>query len=156
MIKTNREVSIFNEIDAFSFDEREIISLFSALDSSKFKIPDGELSIAFLSKGKMRRIHRKFLGDSALTDVITFPGDSAMSFAGEICISPDYALSSHRAHGTTFSEELSLYLVHGYLHIFGLNDILEWEIKKMREGENFCLSLLKQQKLLPKFFYEHL
>jgi probable rRNA maturation factor len=102
---------------------------------------------------EMCSLHGKFLGDSSLTDVITFPGNGEMDFAGEICISPDYALASHGLHGTTFSEELTLYLVHGYLHLAGLNDISESETAKMRGSEKFCMSLIGNGNSVPKFSY---
>jgi probable rRNA maturation factor len=150
-----REISIFSGVDAFFFDGAEIVSLFSLLDSTKFKIPNGELSIAFLSQREMCRVHGEFLRDDMLTDVITFRGDGEMDFAGEICVSPDYALANHEIHATTFSEELTLYLIHGYLHLHGLNDISESEVERMREGERLCMALVRCENLLPKFLYEN-
>ncbi|MDR1890822.1 MAG: rRNA maturation RNase YbeY [Puniceicoccales bacterium] len=151
MNKFRRKIQIFNGVGWLGFDDREISSLFSVLDSSSFKISKGELSVAFLDKEAMQNLHRKFSNDSTLTDVITFVGDKQMNFAGEICVSPDYALGNYKTYGTTFSEELSLYLIHGYLHIYGLNDISQDEAKKMREGENICMSLVKNANMLPTF-----
>jgi probable rRNA maturation factor len=148
-----REISIFNGTGTLRFEKREIASMFSLLDSTEFRIAAGELSIAFLDRNSMCLTHAKFLGDSSLTDVITFSGDRGMNFAGEICVSPDCALASHVAHSTTFSEELTLYLVHGYLHLSGLDDVSEFDEEKMRNGENFCMKLIISKNILPKFFY---
>ncbi|MDR1401427.1 MAG: rRNA maturation RNase YbeY [Puniceicoccales bacterium] len=153
---SRRKISIFNELEELVFAKREIFSLIRVLDSSEFCIPGGELSIAFLSKKKMCEIHLKFLEDSSLTDVITFPGDPGTNFAGEICTSPDYAFENCKRYGTTFSEELNLYLIHGYLHLSGLDDISENERIKMREGENFCMSLVKNMHRLPEFSRKHI
>ncbi|MDR1595844.1 MAG: rRNA maturation RNase YbeY [Puniceicoccales bacterium] len=152
----NREISIFNGVGSLIFSKHEVISLFKALDSSKYSIQDGDLSIAFLTTGNMVAIHGKFMGDDTGTDVITFPGDSNMGFAGEICVSPDYAIGSHLEHGTTFSEELTLYLIHGYLHLFGLDDVSEADTVWMRDGEKFCMELVKNKNCMPKFFYDNL
>jgi probable rRNA maturation factor len=139
-------------VEWLDFNGKEVSSLFNILDSSPFKISKGELSVAFLDIENMQNLHLKFSNNSMLTDVITFVGDRQMDFAGEICVSPDYALSNCEAYGTTFSEELSLYLIHGYLHIYGLNDISQNETKRMREGENTCMSLVKKANALPTFF----
>ncbi|MDR3144368.1 MAG: rRNA maturation RNase YbeY [Puniceicoccales bacterium] len=151
--KSPRNVSIANAVAALDFPKGDVRTLFLLMDTTAFKIPGGDLSVAFLTADEMCRIHGKFLENDTLTDVITFPGDPAMHFAGEICVSPDCALAYHGEHGMTFSEELSLYLIHGYLHLFGLNDTSEKETVEMRAVENFCLSLLKTSDSLPKFSY---
>jgi probable rRNA maturation factor len=149
--RPQRYLSIGNWVSGLEFSEDDLGAMFAALDGTAFRIPDGDLSVAFLGADEMRDLHKKFLGDGSLTDVVTFPGNQAMHSSGEICVSPDYAAASCVAQGTTFSEELSLYLVHGYLHLFGLNDLLENEAKEMKAGEIFCMSLLKKSNLLPKF-----
>ncbi|MDR1232661.1 MAG: rRNA maturation RNase YbeY [Puniceicoccales bacterium] len=151
MNKFRRKVQIFNGVKWLNFSNGEIFALFSVLDSSPFKIPEGELSIAFLGKEAMQDLHLKFFDDGTVTDVITFEGEKGMNFAGEICVSPDYAYGNCKTYGTTFSEELSLYLIHGYLHIYGLNDISSDEAKKMREGEHICMAQVKNANALPTF-----
>jgi probable rRNA maturation factor len=153
---SNRKIFIGSGVRGFGFREEEVRVLFKILDASKFKISEGELSVAFLDGKTMRTTHSKFFNDSSLADVITFEGDGAMNFAGEICVSPDCALRNHKKHGTTFSEEINLYLIHGYLHLAGLNDVSTAEVAEMRASENFCVSLLRNVNRLPKFFYEPL
>jgi probable rRNA maturation factor len=156
MLMTNRVIFFANRVINFVFSDVEVRSLFWALDQSEFKIDDGELSIAFLNSDEMCAVHAKFLNDPALTDVVTFNGDATLGFAGEICVSPDYAMRSCIEHGLTFSEELCLYLIHGYLHLSGLDDISENEIIKMRNGENFCMSFVKKNNAMPNFSYVNL
>ncbi|MDR2628588.1 MAG: rRNA maturation RNase YbeY [Puniceicoccales bacterium] len=151
MNKFRRKIQIFNGVRWLNFSKKAIFSLFSVLDSSPFKISEGELSVAFLDKETMQNLHLKFSNDDTLTDVITFEGDQRMNFAGEICVSPDYAYGNCKMYGTTFSEELSLYLIHGYLHIYGLNDISLDEAKKMRNGEHICMVQVKNANALPTF-----
>ncbi|MDR2777103.1 MAG: rRNA maturation RNase YbeY [Puniceicoccales bacterium] len=149
--KFRRKIQIFNGVRWLNFSNRKVFALFRVLDSSPFKISEGELSVAFLDKETMQNLHLKFSNDDTLTDVITFEGDQRMNFAGEICVSPDYAHDNCKMHGTTFSEELSLYLIHGYLHIHGLDDISSDEAKKMREGECICMAQVKNANALPTF-----
>jgi probable rRNA maturation factor len=104
----------------------------------------------------MVAIHGKFMGDDAETDVITFAGDVTMGFAGEICVSPNYAMENHGIHGMTFAEELALYLIHGYLHLFGLDDIATSDTVRMRGGEKYCIAFLRKKNSMTKFAYSSL
>jgi probable rRNA maturation factor len=118
--------------------------LFWALDrNGQFHLAEGDLSVAFVSKEKIRTVHGEFLGDDSPTDVITFPGDPELNFAGEIVVCPPYALEQSKFYGTTLRDEIKLYLVHGYLHLCGLEDKSEEEAQKMRSGEKYCLDFLK-------------
>ena len=149
----SRDVIVGSMVDELSFDADEIARLVNYLDDLKVGIPPGELQISFLGRKDMCTVHAKFLHDETLTDVITFPGDPVMRFAGEICVSVDYAEVSALEHNVTFDEELTLYIVHGCLHLSGLNDILENEIIKMRQAEKFCMDAVKAAKILPKFSF---
>ena len=150
---TQRSISIFSDIKNFSFKKSHIKKIYNILDESCYKISDGYLSVVFLDKFEMIGLHKRFLDDDTLTDVITFDGDSGMDFAGEICVSPDYASASCLEHNTTFPEELTLYLVHGYLHLFGLNDVSDSDILEMRQAEAYCMDLLKKRYAIPEFIY---
>jgi probable rRNA maturation factor len=70
-----------------------------------------------------------------------------LNFAGEIVVCPSYALEQSKFYGTTFREEVKLYLIHGYLHLCGLEDKTEKEVQEMREGEAFCMDFLKNCEL---------
>lgn len=150
--KKHRVIEINNMLKSLKFSEQEVRRLFHTLDDfGKYRIADGILSVCFLDSGNMCAVHAKFLSDNTLTDVITFPGNQDFGLAGEICVSPDYACSATKRYNTSFSEELTLYLIHGYLHLFGLNDIHEQDIVKMRQGEQECMDLLKSLSLIPTF-----
>ncbi len=114
-------------------------------------------------------MHEEFLGDPTKTDVITFPGDEIFSaprprknsagvpaaddddsaFAGEICVCVDQAQRMARELGTTPADELLLYLVHGWLHLAGLDDIEERDRAEMRAAEATALELLRGAGLAP-------
>ncbi|MDR0444727.1 MAG: rRNA maturation RNase YbeY [Puniceicoccales bacterium] len=140
-----RVVDVYSGCRAFAFEEDSVRRVVEVIDAKmSFSMPKGNLSVAFLPLRKLRVLHWKYLADDSLTDVMTFPGDAKMSFAGEIIVAPAFALRQLALHQTTFSEEVTLYLVHGYLHLCGLNDKTADECQKMRSAEQECLQLLQK------------
>jgi probable rRNA maturation factor len=113
--------------------------------------PDGEISLVFLTDDALARLHADFLGDPSKTDVITFPGDVTEALAGEICISVDRAMAEAKKRFKPFASELTLYLVHGWLHLAGLDDLTPKGRREMRQGERRLLQALKQARALPDF-----
>lgn len=107
-----------------------------------FRVPAGELSLAILDAGAMGRVHAAFMGDPAPTDVITFEGDPLLGSAGEICACADVADDYARSHGGNFARELMLYLVHGYLHLAGFDDLRPELKRRMRAAERRALAVL--------------
>ena len=84
------------------------------------------------------------MNDPTPTDVITFPADAAMQSAGEIIVSVDHARSRAAELGEPFSRELSLYLIHGWLHLAGYDDRNDSDRAKMRAAEQIALQLVDQ------------
>jgi probable rRNA maturation factor len=113
--------------------------------------PPGELSLAFLTDEALAGIHGAFLDDPASTDVITFPGQPALGTAGEICVSVDTARTYARQHRHDFSTELALYLVHGWLHLVGYDDVPPAKKRRMRAAERRAMALLSAARALPVF-----
>lgn len=111
----------------------------------------GNLSIAFLDRSSHSQIHGNFLKDFRSTDVITFPADPAENIAGEICVSVDQAIEESGVRGIPFARELSLYLVHGWLHLVGFDDKIEEDRKIMRREESKVLGLIENLELWPDF-----
>ncbi len=110
-----------------------------------------ELSVVFLTPGALARLHDRFLSDPSETDVITFPGDPALGIAGEICISARAAERFAGRRGLDFSEELTLYLVHGWLHLAGHDDREPGRKRAMRRAEALAMGLLRAAGAIPSF-----
>jgi probable rRNA maturation factor len=147
-----RVVSISRRHRHLRFRGAAVVKLFHFLDqNAPWTLPPGELSIVFLNNRAIGRIHADFLDDPTPTDVITFPGDPSMDLAGEICVSADQAMVYAQEHNQTFARELTLYLVHGWLHLAGLNDHTADECKVMRSAEAHLMSLLEEAHLIPAF-----
>ena len=113
--------------------------------------PPGELSIAFLTAPALAALHGQFLADPAPTDVITFAGAPRLGQAGEICVSADAARDFARRRRRDFSVELTLYVVHGWLHLAGHDDLEPAKKRRMRAAEARALKLLRAAGAAPRF-----
>ena len=113
--------------------------------------PAGELSLVFLTDDALTQLHADFLDDRSKTDVITFPGAEAENFAGEICVSVDRAIAEAKKRARPLTVELTLYLVHGWLHLAGLDDLTAKGRREMRQGERRLLNAITEARAWPDF-----
>lgn len=138
------KLEINNQYDLLNCPIEATQKLLLALEfSGKYPILKGELSIAFITDEIIAQVHEKFMEDSDATDVITFPADSHMNFAGEIIVSVDHALRRSRELSEPFSRELSLYLIHGWLHLAGYDDKTKDDRAAMRVAEQKALEIVR-------------
>lgn len=143
-----RTIKVHNATQTFAVNTAKLSRLFRLLDKWPLeKIPDGELSIALLDDREICRLHAHFLNDPSPTDVITFPtdpGDNApgWAFAGEICVCLPQAQREAPRHNNTIGSELLLYLVHGWLHLAGHDDLEDGACARMRTAEQAALDFL--------------
>ena len=129
--------------------DSSVKKLIQTLDSVRSYIcPEGDISVVFVNDAEIKKIHKDFMDDATVTDVITFVGEDhpVEPFAGEICVNLDQAKRVAKAHGHTFEEEVSLYVAHGWLHLAGLRDKKLAEAKKMRAAESFALAFIDHHK----------
>lgn len=149
-------LEINNQFDALLRPEAATILLFQRLEASGlFPITPGELSIVFVDDPAIGQIHADFMDDPTPTDVITFPADETMDSAGEIIVSVDHAQSHANELKEPFSRELSLYLVHGWLHLAGFDDRTDEDRAKMRVAERQALQVINEAEPEIKFEFEH-
>jgi probable rRNA maturation factor len=113
--------------------------------------PDGELSIAFLTDDALAGLHGRYLADASKTDVITFEGDPAHGMAGEICVSVDAAARRAGRSAAALSAEITLYVVHGWLHLAGYDDKDPGSRRSMRAAEARAMRLLEKSGAVPRF-----
>src|SRR5205809_4116147 len=84
-----------------------------------------EVFIWLISDRRMALLHRKFLGQSGPTDVMTFQH-------GEVFISVETAKRHARIFDNPLVRELQLYIVHGLLHLHGFGDRTPAEARRMK------------------------
>ena len=101
----------------------------------------GELSFIFTSNTYLLSQNREYLNHNYFTDVITFDYSEQKILAGDVFISVDQVRLNAAEYRVSFDEELRRVIIHGVLHLMGLNDSTEEEKEEMRAGENKALKL---------------
>ena len=107
---------------------------------------DGEVSICLVSAAEMARINQEFLNHEGPTDVITFdygdpggpgstPGTQRL-LSAEIFICPEVADRQGREVGVLWKTEVLRYLIHGFLHLEGYDDLEPAKRVLMKRREN--------------------
>ena len=76
------------------------------------------VEVSLLDDVMIGEVHGQYMDDPSPTDVITFPYDGT----GEILISVETADLQAKEFGMTWEREMTLYLVHGILHLCGYED----------------------------------
>ena len=86
------------------------------------RIPQAQLSIAFVSPARIARLHRRWVGVAGPTDIVTLEHARAVAGApvvGEVYIAPEVARANARALGIAPRDEVARLVVHGVLHALG-------------------------------------
>jgi probable rRNA maturation factor len=99
----------------------------------------GWINICFVDNAQIKKFNAKFLKTKSSTDVLAFNLSEKKErkiILADIMISTQEALKQAANFKTTPDYELSLYVVHGLLHILGFNDRSRGEKKLMRKKES--------------------
>ena len=102
----------------------------------------GEVGYMFVDDEKILEVNREYLGHDYYTDVITFDYDEDNVVSGDIVISLDTVRSNAELFGKSYDEEFYRVLIHGILHLCGINDKGPGEREVMEAAENKALALL--------------
>lgn len=104
----------------------------------------GDIAYIFCSDEKILEINNQYLNHDYYTDIITFDYTVENLIAGDIFISLDTIRSNSEKYNTRFVEELHRAIIHGILHLCGINDKGPGEREIMEEEENRALTILSK------------
>lgn len=104
----------------------------------------GPLTYIFCSDEKILEVNRQFLQHDYFTDVITFDYSSHKRISGDIFISLDTVRSNAELFQRAYNEEFMRVVIHGVLHLCGINDKGPGEREIMEAQENAALALLPE------------
>jgi probable rRNA maturation factor len=125
-----------------------------------------EVSLLFVDEEAMASLNQQFLGKSGPTDVLSFPiedepgatgrspdfggsgpgtspEEGALTLLGDVVVCPTVAARNAVEHGVPFDDEVALLVVHGLLHLLGMDHEEEAEAERMEALE---------QQLLTRFY----
>lgn len=104
----------------------------------------GEVAYIFCDDEKILEVNREYLQHDYYTDIITFDYTEGEIISGDLFISLDTVLSNSVQLGVSYEQELYRVIIHGILHLCGINDKGEGEREIMEREENEALALLGQ------------
>ena len=102
----------------------------------------GEISYFFCDDEKILEVNRRYLQHDYYTDIITFDYCEGNRLSGDLFISIDTVHSKAELLGTKYDTELHRVIIHGVLHLCGLNDKGPGEREIMEAAEDKALTLL--------------
>ena len=101
----------------------------------------GEIGYLFVNDKKILEVNNEYLGHDYYTDIITFDYDEGNQINGDLIISLDTVRSNAKLFGKPYEEELYRVIIHGVLHLCGINDKGPGERELMEAAENRALTM---------------
>ena len=102
----------------------------------------GEVGYLFVDDEKILEVNNEYLGHDYYTDIITFDYDEDDIINGDIIISLDTVRTNALQQQASYEEELHRVIIHGILHLCGINDKGPGEREIMEAAENKALLAL--------------
>lgn len=102
----------------------------------------GEIGYLFCDDEKILEVNREYLQHDYYTDIITFDYDEDDIISGDLVISLDTVKSNAELFHKSYDEELHRVIIHGILHLCGINDKGPGEREIMEAAENRALAML--------------
>lgn len=103
----------------------------------------GEVAYVFCDDKEILRVNRQYLEHDYYTDIITFDYSEDDVIAGDLFISLDTVRSNAEKFGKDYEEELHRVIIHGILHLCGINDKGPGEREIMEAAEDEALTMRK-------------
>jgi probable rRNA maturation factor len=107
-------------------------------------IKNAQISLAFVDNLTIQSLNRRYLKHNRVTDVLSFPlgGANDRILSGEIVIGAEVAAAEANRRGTDLQAEAVLYVIHGVLHLCGLDDKTRAAAAEMRKRQSHYLRQL--------------
>lgn len=102
----------------------------------------GEIGYLFCDDEKILEVNNEYLGHDYYTDIITFDYDEGDVINGDLVISLDTVRTNAEKFSKPYEEELHRVIIHGILHLCGINDKGPGEREIMEAAENKALCML--------------
>ena len=104
----------------------------------------GEVAYVFVDDEEILRVNRQYLQHDYYTDIITFDYCEGDTISGALFIRLDTVRSNAAELGVPYGQELRRVIIHGILHLCGINDKGPGEREIMEAAENKALEAWKK------------
>ncbi len=168
---TPSELAVFvaDEQSVEPVDTVRLMKLAEAVLGAQGVRGDAELSILFVDEDAIAELNKRFLGKDGPTDVLAFPIDDDVyeggrlpdslgpagpaddiepsdlpTLLGDIVVCPSVARRNAPEHAGTYDDELALLVVHGILHLLGMDHAEDEEAQAMERREQELLAQFHQ------------
>ena len=101
----------------------------------------GEIAYIFVDDEEILRVNREYLQHDYYTDIITFDYTEGDTISGDLFISLDTVRTNSEQFDKPYDEELHRVIIHGILHLCGINDKGPGEREIMEAAEDKALAL---------------
>ena len=101
----------------------------------------GEIAYIFVDDEKILEVNRQYLQHDYYTDIITFDYTEGDTISGDLFISLDTVRTNAEQVGASYDRELHRVMIHGILHLCGINDKGPGEREVMEAAEDKALAM---------------
>ena len=101
----------------------------------------GDVNYIFCNDERILEVNREYLQHDYYTDIITFDYTEDDVISGDLFISLDTVKTNSEQFATEYDEELHRTIIHGILHLCGINDKGPGEREIMEAAENRALAM---------------
>ncbi len=126
------EINIINSGEMLTSDD---IVVFCDTVLQKLKINNWEISLLFCNNKYIKNLNKKFRSINEATDVLSFTQDLVpvddIIYAGDIVVSLETVKEHSNAFNVSFNEELKRVVIHGILHLKGMDHMTNSKEEKM-------------------------
>jgi len=122
-------------------DRKEVKDWITAVAATYDGRRVGDLNYIFCNDDRILEVNKEFLGHDYYTDIITFDYSEPGVVSGDMYISLDTVQSNSRKFRTSYDREFMRVIIHGVLHLCGINDKGRGERAVMEAAENRALDM---------------
>ena len=101
----------------------------------------GDIAYIFCDDEKILEVNKEYLQHDYYTDIITFDYCEDDVISGDLFISLDTVKSNSKLVGATYEQELYRVIIHGILHLCGIDDKAPGAREVMEAAEDKALSM---------------
>ena len=135
-------ISFLNEnIKMPKLDRKAVRTWIAAVAASYDGRKVGSLNYIFCNDDRILEVNKEFLGHDYFTDIITFDYSEPGVVSGDMYISLETVLTNSEKFHTSYDKELLRVIIHGVLHLCGINDKGRGERAVMEAAEERALDM---------------